>query len=352
MTEPAPHVGFLARLGLAVVRPQAALAVAGDREHAGRSGQDLLLALVVMLVVTQARGLVSAVWLGAAVDATLGLRAVVSSLTNGLAVILGFLVVSALAIWLAAGPRRDLGRASDLACVAVLPLVFVDLLATLVLLAAGLDVPRIAMTAISLVAYMWAGALVMLAVLEARRVGRAAPPPAPDVPLGKKAGWALVAVTLAGVVLQTVWVVRYLDRMRPVMSGDPAPGFTLPRIAAKGALGEPLSLESLRGKIVIVDFWATWCGPCVKAMPHLDRFQRKHPDDVAVITINIDEPSEARAMFDEAGYALTLLAGDADTSDRYDVGAIPHTVVIDRQGMVRKVVRGGKIDLEREISAL
>jgi hypothetical protein len=49
---------------------------------------------------------------------------------------------------------------------------------------------------------------------------------------------------------------------------------------------------------------------------------------------------------------VLLLAGDPPTSDRYDVGAIPHTVVIDRAGIVRAVVRGGKVDLEREIRPL
>ncbi len=341
-------MSLLARLGLAIAAPRAALAIAGDREHPGRSGSDLLLAIVVVILVTQARGLIGAAWLGIAVEPMLGVRAAIQSLTDALAVDLGFLVVGALVIWAAAGPRRDLGRAADLACVAVLPLLVVDLVGTIVVLAFELEVSRALMSALSMVAFTWTGILIALACLEVRR--KDPQPPAP-VSLARKAGWGILAIVLAGLVVQTVWVVRYLDRMRPVVDGDIAPAFKLPRIAAKGALAEPFALEDARGKIVVLDFWATWCGPCLKAMPKLEAFQRKHPDAL-VITINIDDPAEARAIFDEAGYTLMLLAGDPPTSDRYDVGAIPHTVVIDRSGIVKRVVRGGKIDLEREISAL
>ena len=341
-------MSLLARLGLGIAAPRAALAIGGDREHPGRSGSDLLIAILIVIVVTQARGLISAGWLGVAVEPMLGVRAVIQSLTDSLAVDLGFLVVGALVIWAAAGPRRDLGRASDLACVAVLPLLFVDLLGTVVVLALQLEVSRTLMSVLSLLAFTWTGILIALACIEVRRKD---PSPEAPVPLGRKAGWGLAAIALAGVAVQTVWVVRYVDRMRPVMAGDVAPAFKLPRIGAKGVLGEPFALADARGKVVVLDFWATWCGPCLKAMPRLEAFQRKHPD-VTVITINIDDPVEARAIFDEAGYSLMLLAGDPPTSDRYDVGAIPHTVVIDRSGVIRRVMRGGKIDLEREISPL
>lgn len=351
-------MSLLARLGLAVVRPRAALALAGEREHAGRSGSDLLLAILVLLVVSEARALISAGWLGVAVEPTLGLRAAVQALTDALVIELFFLIAGALVIWGAAGPRRDLGRASDLACVAVLPILLVDLVTSVVLLGADVELPRAGAAVISAVSYAWTGMIVALATFEARRpvltpksvASATARAVVAATPAGRKAGWAILAVVVAGLVVQTIWVVRYLDRMRPVMPGDPAPGFKLPTIVAQGALGEPFELASARGKIVVVDFWATWCGPCLKAMPHLEAFQRKHASDVVVITINIDEPAEARALFDERGYSMILLAGDQATQERYDVGAIPHTVVIDRSGVVRRVVRGGKIDLEREIS--
>jgi thiol-disulfide isomerase/thioredoxin len=339
---------IVARLGLALVRPRAALAVAGGRDHAGRSGTDLLLAIVLLVLATQLRTFVQAIWLGAAVEPVLGIRATVQILTDVLAIPLGILVLGALAIWAAAGPRRDLGRASDLACVAVLPLIVIDLIATTFVVALELQVTRAMMSALSLVAYGWTAALLALAAVEARR-------PSPSAVtagrLAKPAGWVLVAFVAAGLAVQAVWIARNFDHVRPVVAGDPAPEFALPRIESQGAAGERVSLASLRGRIVVLDFWATWCQPCLHALPRLQAFQDRHPD-IAVVTINIDDPAEARALYDERRYTLTLLAGDAQTSDRYDVSAIPHTVLIDRDGLVRKVMRGGKLDLEREIAGL
>jgi thiol-disulfide isomerase/thioredoxin len=341
-------VKLVDRIGAAVVRPREALAVAGDRRHAGRSGSDLLVAIIVLLLATQLRALVAATWLGVVVDGSLGVRAFVQTLTDTLVVNLGFLVVGAAAIYIATGAQRELGRAFDFACVAVLPLLFVDLAASVVVYAADLAVPRAVMWLLSLSSYAWTAVLIALACVEARR--KEARPNA-DPRLARRAGWGVVAIALAGIAVQGVWLVRHGDLVRPMTSGDPAPQFALPRIIGKQQLGPAFSLADVRGKVVVLDFWATWCNPCLKAMPRLDALARAHPD-VAVVAINIDDAAEAWELFDERKYAMTLLAGDRQTSDRYGVAAIPHTVVIDRNGNVRRVFRGGAMDLEREVSAL
>jgi thiol-disulfide isomerase/thioredoxin len=341
-------VKLLARYGLALTRPRAALAVAGARDHAGRSGSDLLLAFVVLVLVTRARALASSVWVGMAIGWGFGLRGILATLTDALAIDLGFLVIGALVIYAAAGRRRDLGRASDLACVAVLPVVVVELLVAVILLAAQGEPSRAMLATGWLAGAAWTGILIALGTLEARRPSS---PPDAAPALARRTGWGLAALVVAGVAVQGIWLSRYMDNMRPAAPGDPAPEFTLPRIAAKGARGEPFSLASTHGKLVVVDFWATWCNPCMKSLPHLAAFQTKHPDAV-VIAINIDDdPAEARAVFDEAHYPMTLLAGDDATKTRYSVGAIPHTVLIDRAGLIRRIARGNRIDLEREISA-
>lgn len=312
------------RIGLALVRPRAAFAVAGDRKHVGRSGSDLLVAMIVLVVATQLRALVTAGWLAARVNATLGLRAFVAILTNTLIVDLGFLVVGA----------------------AVLPLLFVDLAASTVVYAADLAVPRGVMWLLSLASYAWTGGLIALAAIHARGLA-----PAADPSGGRRAGWALAGIALVGLAVQGVWVARHLDLVRPMTQGDPAPQFALPRITGAHELGPRLSLADTRGKVTVLDFWATWCNPCLKAMPRLDRLARAHPD-IAVIAINIDDAGEAWSIFQESKYAMTLVAGDQQTSDRYGVGPIPHTVVIDREGNVRRVYRGNAADLEREVESL
>src|ERR1043165_9117130 len=119
------EVGMLGRLGLAIVAPRMALAVAGNRKHAGRSGTDLMLALAVLVIATGLHGVVVALWMGAAVDPMLGLRAIVGVLTVTLTRDLALLVVGALALFVVS--RKDIGRAFDLACVAMIPVVVFEL---------------------------------------------------------------------------------------------------------------------------------------------------------------------------------------------------------------------------------
>jgi thiol-disulfide isomerase/thioredoxin len=134
-------------------------------------------------------------------------------------------------------------------------------------------------------------------------------------------------------------------------TGDPAPAFALPRIDATGKLGERVTLAHTRGKVTVLDFWATWCGPCLAAMPRLEKLARSHPG-VAVLAINLDDAAAARAVFNEHGYTMTLLVDDDDVRDRYGVSSIPHTVIIDRAGVVRHVVRGNATDIVALVDAI
>jgi thiol-disulfide isomerase/thioredoxin len=328
--------GWLTRIGLAIGRPRWALAIAADRRHAGRSGSDLIAMIAVLLAATQLRWLAAAAWLGGAVDARLGVRAVMRVLTSALTVDLGALLVGALVVFALAGRRRNLGRAFDLACVAVLPLVMVQLGATVLAAVAGVAL----LAALSWpLAVGWMGVLIALAIGPARSAARLPAPPAPAVRPGRWIGAAVVAVAALGAAAQIVWIAGNLDLVRPMKSGGEAPAIALPRIGPGGALGDRVTLAASRGRITVLDFWATWCKPCLASMPRLDRVARSHPD-VAVIAVNLDDAAAARALFDQRGYAMTLVADDVDTSQRYSVSSIPHTVIIDRRGMVREVVRG------------
>ncbi len=343
---------FPARIGLAVTSPRRALALAADRTHPGRSGTDLFLVIVMMLAATELRGLFAAAWLGVAAHAGLGVRAVIQVLTRALTVELAFLVIGALLLWVAAGKKRDLGRTFDLACVAALPLLFVELAATVVVRAFDLAVPSGLSLVLSGISYTWAGILVALALRPAREpVATVAAPPAEVVRPARAVGWGVIALLAAGTLIQTVWIVRRTDTMRPMTQGDPAPAFALPAITSGGAPGAPVSLAELRGKVVILDFWATWCGPCLKAMPKLDMLARTHPE-VVVLAINLDDAVAARALWDARGYLIRLLADDGHVSERYGVSTIPHSVVIDRTGMVRLVARGNTTQLDSTVRAL
>lgn len=328
-------LGWLTRIGLAIGRPRWALAIAADRRYAGRSGSDLIAMIAVLLVATQLRWLAAAAWLGGAVDAGLGVRAAMRVLTGALTVDLGALLAGALAVFALAGRRRNLGRAFDLACVAVLPLVLVQLGATVLAAVAGVALSAAVSWPLAL---GWMGALIALSIGPAR-TARPPRPPAPAVRPGRWIGAAVAAVAALGAAAQVAWIAGNLDLVRPMTSGSEAPAIALPRIGPGGALGDRVTLAASRGKITVLDFWATWCKPCLAAMPRLDRVARSHPD-VAVIAVNLDDAAAARALFDQRGYAMTLVADDGDTSQRYSVSATPHTVIIDRRGVVRQVVRG------------
>ena len=296
-----------------------------------------------MIVATRLRLLVQAGWAGAVLGPQYAVRLVIQLLTQTLTIDLGVLIVAAVVVWASAGPRRELGRAFDLACVAVLPLVAIDLVAGVVIHALGIAVPAPATWILTAAAYAWTGSLVALAMIEARR---------PLLPAGggRIAGWVLAGVAAAGMILQGVWVAQHPELVRPMARGDRAPGFTLPTIGARGRLGARVALAP--GKVTVIDFWASWCGPCLASLPHLDAFAKAHPE-VTVYAISIDDnPQDARDVFDQKGYSVTLLADEHETSDRYGVTTIPHTVIIDREGNVRLVSSGGGVDLEAAIGAL
>jgi peroxiredoxin len=134
--------------------------------------------------------------------------------------------------------------------------------------------------------------------------------------------------------------------------GDAAPDFSLPDLA-----GEPVSLASYRGrKVVVLDFWATWCGPCRMAMPGLQALSDDMKDQgVVLVSVNEAERAEqVRAFIERKKYTFrTVLDADRDVGHRYGVRALPTMVVIDKQGTVRRLSVGYSDDKElRKILAI
>lgn len=353
MTEPATtatsdttetQVSLFSRIGLAVVHPRAALALAGDRAHAGRSGSDLLALLGLLVVATELRGVIGAIWLGVRVSWGLAARALVQILQGALTIDLCVLVVAAAIVFFASGRRREIGKSFDLACVALVPFVLVQLVVVVAVRAFDLELPAMFVLAPGLA---WTGALLALAAASAR--GQAASPAIPRSAL--VAGIAIALVASAGGWWQIAWTIRHVEYVRPLARGAGAPALALPAIGPQGELGAKFTLADAGGKIVVVDFWAVWCDPCLRSMPHLDQLAREHPD-VVFVAVALDRFADARVLFDEHHYQLKLLADDGDVSLRYGASTIPHTVVIAPDGRVRDVGRGGELDLDREIADL
>jgi len=127
-------------------------------------------------------------------------------------------------------------------------------------------------------------------------------------------------------------------------SARPAPSFTV-----KTLEGKPLKSSDLRQKPVIVDFWATWCGPCRASMPHLSAMQTRYEKQgLTVIGLSVDEsgPQGVKKFANQLGVKFTLAMANDDVLDAYGpIRSIPTTFFINRKGdIVRRVV--GYIDGE------
>lgn len=129
------------------------------------------------------------------------------------------------------------------------------------------------------------------------------------------------------------------------LTGQAAPDFAL-----KSSSGENLRLSEYRGDVVMVNFWATWCGPCRQEMPLLDEMYSKYERvGFSLLGVNIDEnSSKAMNMVAELGVSFPVLFDTRkEVSKLYEVDAMPVTVIIDREGTVRYVHHGYKPGYEQ-----
>ncbi len=124
----------------------------------------------------------------------------------------------------------------------------------------------------------------------------------------------------------------------PLAPTTPAPDFTLRTLD-----GQKLRLGEQRGRVVLVNFWATWCGPCRQEMPHLNKLYEKYKSSGFVLLgVNVDDDTtQAAGVATRLGVTFPVLP-DADkrVSRQYDLSAMPSTVLIDRDGKVRYLHRG------------
>jgi peroxiredoxin len=126
--------------------------------------------------------------------------------------------------------------------------------------------------------------------------------------------------------------VSSLDNQGVDLTGHEAADFTLNDLD-----GKPVTLKDLRGKVVLLDFWATWCGPCRIEMPRLEALHKElKAKGLVVLGINQrEEATRARAYIERSGYSFPILLDkEGVASDAYQVSAIPTLLVIDKAGKV------------------
>jgi len=128
--------------------------------------------------------------------------------------------------------------------------------------------------------------------------------------------------------------------------GGPAPGFTLPE-----RNGGQISLDELQGQVVMINFWASWCGPCRQEFPLLEQMQQRYePLGFTILGVNVEQNTDdAERWLAETDVSFPILFDrENSVSQMYDVHAMPSTVFIDRAGQVRYLHRGYKPGDENE----
>lgn len=125
-----------------------------------------------------------------------------------------------------------------------------------------------------------------------------------------------------------------------LQEGAAAPDF--PYTAVDGTAS---TLSAHRGSVVLINLWASWCGPCVAEMPEIDRLEQENPD-LVVLAVNVsDRADDARSYIDGAGYGFTwILDTSGEIGFLYPSSGIPYTVIVDKEGAISSIYMGSPRD--------
>jgi cytochrome c biogenesis protein CcmG/thiol:disulfide interchange protein DsbE len=149
---------------------------------------------------------------------------------------------------------------------------------------------------------------------------------------------SVILATIIALCLMTTACQSKQDSGQAPQVGKLAPTFQLPDLN-----GQNVSVQDLRGKPVLVNFWASWCGPCVYEMPYIQEvYDKWSGDGLVVLAINIGESlSQAREFMESSQLSFpVLLDKDGKVAEQYNVRGIPMSVFIDREGIIRAMKIG------------
>lgn len=179
----------------------------------------------------------------------------------------------------------------------------------------------------------------------------------------KDKSWLVLAGGLVTGVVLGVVILFGFSGLNARGEAAQAPGLTAPRVGSQALdftltdlNGEQVSLNQFKGHPVLVNFWATWCGPCKVEMPLLeDRFERYAPD-LIVLGINYDEPENiVQNYVDQLGLKFTILLDPGGkVNDQYLIQGYPSSVFIDKEGIIQAVHIGQLSDqvLDQYLAAI
>lgn len=127
---------------------------------------------------------------------------------------------------------------------------------------------------------------------------------------------------------------------------SPQEGFLAPPFSSQDLDGRWISLSDLKGKVILLNFWASWCSPCRREIPSLERlFQLRKDKDFEILAVSLDRTSASGVASFVAGNKMSfrvLIDPQGDAGKKYWVRAIPSSFLLDKKGVIRWRVSGGK----------
>ena len=150
-----------------------------------------------------------------------------------------------------------------------------------------------------------------------------------------------VLVVLAAVTVVLFFVLSQKQRFTPVVAGNKAPDFTLPDLK-----GNPVSLNGFKGKVVFLNFWATWCKPCEEEMPSMQLLynalkSQNQPFEIVAVSIDSEGPEVVRKFIERYNITFTVLHDrNGRIKDTYKTTGVPETFIIDQGGIIAEKVWG------------
>ena len=161
--------------------------------------------------------------------------------------------------------------------------------------------------------------------------------------------WKFRALSILILILGAGWI--WISRIPAAAEGTervtaPTKGFPAPDFTLKDSGGSIYELSSLKGKAVLINFWASWCPPCRTEMPAMEEvFELYQNQGFVILAVNStiqDDPDEAKALFQELGLTFPLLLDtDGSVTQTYQVRSLPTSFFIDREGIIQEVIIGG-----------
>ena len=159
------------------------------------------------------------------------------------------------------------------------------------------------------------------------------------------------SLILIWLVIGIVWIVlsrvpQGEDKVNNVESALPQKGYLAPALEGVTLSGSPISLDDVQGKVLLINFWATWCPPCRLEMPAMQAIYTRYKDQgFEILAVNLQEQdAQMSAFVDEMGLTFPILVDrDGSLSSVYRVTSLPTTFVVDREGVIRDRIVGGPL---------